>query len=243
MYEDVVANLRQAYDRHAAERDRHQIEPWKQEQRQQFLDRLAEQGAKTLLEIGAGNGRDALFFQQHGLDVTCLDASPAMVASCQEKGLRAYVRDFLALDFPPASFDGVYALNCLFHVPNRDLPAVLAGIQEVLTPGGLFFLGVYAGDGTEGAWEHDTYSPKRFFSLRTDEQIQAAVTPYFSIVSFDRVALDDARDPHFQALTLPRQASASARAGVRLGPACSAARLWAGCTADAAAATTLITPR
>jgi SAM-dependent methyltransferase len=204
MSDDIVAILRQSYDRHAAERDQHQIEPWKVEQRQRFLDRLVESGARTLLEIGSGTGRDGLFFQQQGLDVTCIDLSPEMVALCQRKGLRAYVRDFLALDFPAASFDAVYALNCLLHVPNRDLSAVLASIQQVLKPDGLFFLGLYAGDDFEGIWEQDTYEPKRFFSLRTDESIKAAVEPYFSIVSFERVTVEHTRNAQFQAVVLRR---------------------------------------
>jgi len=204
MYDDVIPSLRHAYDRHAAERDRTEIEPWKQDQRQRFLDRLLDASARTLLEIGAGTGRDGLFFQQHGLDVTCTDLSPAMVALCQQKGLRAYVRDFLSLDLPPAAFDAVYALNCLLHVPNRDLPTVLTAIQSALRAGGLFFLGVYAGDNFEGIWEGDTYEPKRFFSLRTDEAIQAAVAPYFDVVSFERVTVDHTRNAHFQTLVLRR---------------------------------------
>jgi SAM-dependent methyltransferase len=202
MYVDVIAGLRESYDRSAAARDRHQIEPWKQGQRRRFLDLLQEAGAQTLLEIGAGAGRDSLYFQQQGLDVTCIDLSPAMVALCQQKGLRAYVRDFLSLGFEPASFDAVYALNCLLHVPNRDLPAVLSGIQAILKPGGLFFLGVYAGDGFEGIWDGDAYEPKRFFSFRTDEALRAAVEPYFEAVSFERIAVDHDRDVHFQALVL-----------------------------------------
>jgi SAM-dependent methyltransferase len=47
--------------------------------------------------------------------------------------------DFLHLDFPAGSFDAVYALNCLLHVPNADLPEVLAAIRAVLRPGQLHF--------------------------------------------------------------------------------------------------------
>jgi SAM-dependent methyltransferase len=74
------------------------------------------------LEIGAGTGNDGLYFQNNGLDVTCTDLSPDMVNLCREKGLKAYVMDFLSLDFPPGSFDAIYALNCLLHVPTRELP-------------------------------------------------------------------------------------------------------------------------
>jgi SAM-dependent methyltransferase len=205
VYEDVIANLRAAYDRGAEARDRATKTAWKEEERQRFLDTLRAEGKQTLLEVGAGTGQDGLFFQQGGLDVTCADLSPAMVARCHEKGLRAYVRDFLHLDFPPASFDAVYAINCLLHVPKADLPAVLAALRTVLRPDGLFYLGLYGGEDSEGVWPGDDHEPKRFFSFHTDDGIQRAVRPHFTILHFDRVPLDgeDGR-LHFQSLLLRR---------------------------------------
>jgi len=107
----------------------------------------------------------------------------------------------LHLDFPPESFDAAYAVNCLLHVPNADLPAVLAAIRAVLRPGGLFFLGVYGGDGTEGLLDEDQHDPPRFFSWRTDEQIKRYASEHFDIV--DVHVLDLGRYP-FQSLTLRR---------------------------------------
>jgi hypothetical protein len=43
--------------------------------------------------------------------------------------------DCLRLDFPAGSFDSLKALNCLLHVPNADLPEVLAASRMVLRPG------------------------------------------------------------------------------------------------------------
>ena len=48
-------------------------------------------------------------------------------------------------------------------------------------------------------WEPDQHEPKRFFSWRTDEQIQAFALTCFDIVDFHVVGLDDFR---FQSLTL-----------------------------------------
>jgi SAM-dependent methyltransferase len=205
MYEDVIASLRAAYDRGAEARDRATKAPWKDEERRRFLATLQEEGKRTLLEVGAGTGQDGLFFQQGGLDVTCTDLSPAMVARCREKGLRAYVRDFLHLGFRPASFDAVYAINCLLHVPKADLPAVLAAIRTVLRPDGLFYLGLYGGPDSEGVWADDAHEPKRFFSFHTDDGLERAVRPYFTVLRFERVPLGDAEERlHFQSLLLRR---------------------------------------
>src|SRR5690606_27119632 len=106
--------------------------------------------------------------RDQGLDVTCTDLSPEMVALCRAKGLHAHVMDFLHLDFPPASFDAVFALNCLLHVPGADLDRVLTEIHRMLRPSGLFFYGVYGGWSFEGVWPDDQHDPKRFFVFYPD---------------------------------------------------------------------------
>lgn len=204
MYDEIIANLRAAYDRAVEERENKPVLPWKIEERLRFLDLLLPEQKTTLLEIGAGTGRDSLFFQAQGLQVTCIDLSLAMVQHCRQKGLNAQVMDFRQLTFPAESFDAVYALNCLLHVPNSDLPAVLQQIQRVLKRGGLMFLGLYGGTAAEGPAPEDTYEPKRFFSWRTDEQIQAMVQPYFQIVSFKAIPLPGEQEGHFQSLSLRR---------------------------------------
>jgi SAM-dependent methyltransferase len=200
-YGEVVDRLRTAYDNGVEHRDRTEKTTWKLAEREAFRQRLRENGCVRLLELGPGTGQDSLFFQDHGLEVVAADLSPAMVARCREKGIDARVMDFLHLDFPPASFDAAYALNCLLHVPNADLPAVLATIRAVLRPGGLFFLGVYGGDGEEGVLDEDRHDPPRFFSLRTNEQIQGYASEHFEILDFHVLELGSYP---FQSLTLRR---------------------------------------
>jgi SAM-dependent methyltransferase len=198
-HEDVVEGLRSAYDGSAATRDSFAKEHWKLAEREGFLARLRERAARRLLEVGAGTGQDSAYFVGRGLDVVATDLSPEMVARCRAKGLDAHVMDVLHLDLPPASFDAVYSLNCLLHVPNADLPAALRAIHAVLRPGGLFYLGVYVGDGSEGIWREDWHDPPRFFSWRTDRQLEEYARASFAVVESRRV---DAADRHFQSLTL-----------------------------------------
>ena len=204
-YRHVTETLRAAYGRESAgQRDNSEKEDWKLVERQQFLARLQQEGKTTLLEIGAGTGKDSLFFQQNGLRVVCTDLSPAMIALCRAKGLEAYEMDFLHLDFAPASFDAIYALNCLLHVPGAALPAVLHTIRDLLRPSGLFFLGVYGGFEKEGVNENDYHNPPRFFSHHTDEFMKDATAPYFDLVSF-RVVSFSGKPWHFQSMTLRRK--------------------------------------
>ena len=200
-YDDVLDPLRAAYDARASWRDGLTREPWKLAERQAFRDRLAP-GAR-LLEIGAGPGQDSAYFQSEGLAVVAADLSPAMVEICRSKGIEAHVMDFLHLDFPDGSFDAVYAMNCLLHVPNADLPTVLGAIRAVLRPGGLFFIGVYGGaESREGPIPNDEHVPPRFFSWRTDEELLAFATGHFEVVDFHPV--EHGPDHRYQSLTLRR---------------------------------------
>lgn len=203
-YDDVLASLREAYDRGAAAREAASgmKTDWKIAERAGFLDRLRAGGARTLLEIGAGTGQDSAFFHDSGLTVTATDLSPQMVEMCLAKGIDAHVMDFLHLDFPRASFDAVFGLNCLLHVPNADLPTVLGAIRGLMRSGGLFFLGVYGGVSREGPLEDDEHVPPRFFSLRTDEQIRE-LRPYLETVDFHTLKVGR-RGSVFQSLTLRR---------------------------------------
>jgi SAM-dependent methyltransferase len=202
-YQDVLDTLRVSYDGRAAWRDQQEKEPWKLAERELFLGRVLDDGGGRLLEIGAGPGHDSAFFASHGLQVVATDLSPAMVGFCRRKGLDAHVMDFLHLDFPAGSFDAVYALNCLLHVPNADLPEVLAAIRAVLRPEGWLYLGVWGGNGHEGPTRNDQHKPARFFSLRTDEQIRDFATRYFSLVDFHVIERGQHR---FQSLTMRRPA-------------------------------------
>jgi SAM-dependent methyltransferase len=198
-YQEVIAALRAAYAGSAAARDEFPKSEWKLAERAAFLERLRAEDKKRLLEVGAGTGQDSLFFQQHGLSVVATDLTPEMVERCRAKGLEAHVMDFLKLDFPPASFDAVYALNCLLHVPNADLPGVLSALRGLLAPGGLCFLGMYGGEPFEGVDPADPHDPPRFFSCRSDEQIVACVAERFEVLDFHVVPLESL---HFQSLTL-----------------------------------------
>jgi SAM-dependent methyltransferase len=202
-YRQVRANLRRAYDGAADRRDRQVKQPWKLAERAAFLRLLQETSCTRMLEIGAGTGQDSEFFASHGLDVVATDLSAEMVQRCRDKGLDARVMDFSQLDFPAESFDAVHAVNCLLHVPNAELPAVLASIARVLRPGGLFFLGVYGNEKTEeGPAESDDHVPARFFSFRTDEQIVQFASESFDIIDFHIAQADT--QYRFQSLTLRR---------------------------------------
>jgi SAM-dependent methyltransferase len=198
----IRTNLIKAYDRYAQDRDKRDIHTWKIQEWDRFLALLKERQKKTLLEIGAGTGKLSESFKDSGLRVVSTDISFEMVKLCQKKGLSAFVMDFCSMAFPKESFDAIWALNCLLHVPKKELPEVLKGIQDVLRPAGLFYMGVYGGSESEGVWENDYYTPNRFFSSYLDGQIQEVVADFFEILYFKAIAIEQG---HFQSMILERK--------------------------------------
>ena len=190
MDDTLLTDLRTSYNRSAEARDQAARQAWKVRERANFLHLLQVENKKRLLEIGAGPGWDSLFFQESGLIVTATDLSPEMVRLCRKKGLMGHSMSFDQLDFPQ-SFDAIYALNCLLHVPKKEMPIILQRLQTLLKPGGLFYMGVYGGEDYEGIYEDDFQEPKRFFSFYTNEHIQTDVGQFFELVYFQDIHPDN----------------------------------------------------
>lgn len=206
MFDELRSNLRLSYDQKANQRDKRTVQTWKLTIRTRFLDMLHQEQKLSFLEIGAGTGLDSLYFQKRGLRVTCIDLSSKMVNLCQKKGLNAYEMDVAHLEFAPDSFDAVYSLNSLLHVPQAQLRYVLKEINTVLRPQGLFYLGVYGGYQHEGIWTNDSYQPQRFFSFFNDVELKKRVGEVFDLISFETIAFDEGESGlHFQSCILKKR--------------------------------------
>ncbi len=104
-----------------------------------------------LLDFGCGPGRDLAQFKALGHRATGLEGAPRLAAMARShSGCPVLVQSFLALDLPPAAFDGVFANASLFHVPGQALPRVLGQLHAALRPGGVLFSSNPRGSGEEG---------------------------------------------------------------------------------------------
>lgn len=203
MPDDVKRSLRESYARVVDERDRRTAPAYELQERDAFVSLLRTEQKRSVLDLGAATGTDGKFFRLHGLDTVCIDLSPEMVGRCRTKGLPAYVMDLADLQFPPASFDAVYAMNSLVHVRRAELPRVFRAVSRILKPRGLFYVGMYGGDDYEGTGDWDPYEPKRFFSFHTDDHLQRLLKQTFRLHSFRRIPHGWA-GLHFQSVVLSK---------------------------------------
>ena len=199
----IKKNLVDAYNKKASDRESAKLPKWKQDERELFFEHIKSESKKNLLEIGAGPGKDGLFFKKNGLDTFCIDISLEMIKLCRNKGLNAEVMSFEKMKFEDNHFDSVWAMNCLLHIPKHDIKNVLNEIKRALKPSGLFYMGVYDGKNSEGIWEKDIYEPPRFFSFFKNESLKELVSEIFTIESFRVVPAEIVGgDLDFQSLIL-----------------------------------------
>ena len=173
--------LIESYEKHAYQRESSTTDEFKERERSEFLKLLKEEQRRTILEIGCGPGRDAQFFQSQGLQVLAVDNAPTMVKLTAEKGVPAQVLDCYDLDQINETFDAVYTLNCLLHIPKKDIGHIFNLITTRLNGNGLMYLGLWGEENFEGVLEQDTYEPKRFFSFWEPETLLEAVQQSFKL--------------------------------------------------------------
>jgi len=102
-------------------------------------------------------GRDLRAFKALGHEPVGLDGSAHFVEMAQNwSGCTVLHQDFVALDLPPASFDGIFANASLFHVPSAVLPDVLLRLHAALKPRGVLFSSNPRGHNEEG-WNGPRY--------------------------------------------------------------------------------------
>lgn len=103
-------------------------------------------GAGSILELGAGHGRDAMHFAREGFTVHAADFSPVgleqLRARAAHEGVAEQVHTTVhdarePLPFPEASQDGVFAhmLLCM-ALSTQEIRTLVAEIRRVLRPGG-----------------------------------------------------------------------------------------------------------
>ncbi|MEV6795726.1 methyltransferase domain-containing protein [Streptomyces sp. NPDC051320] len=144
-----------------------------------------------ILDVGTGQGTQALRLARAGHTVTGLESDPEMLKVARDalatepEGIRERVRLLdgdgreTGAHFLPGSFDVVLCHGVLMYVEEPD--AMLAGLARMLAPGGLLSLLVrnadalamrpgLAGDwpSTLAAFDTDTYTNRLGLSVRAD---------------------------------------------------------------------------
>ncbi len=111
----------------------------------------------AILDFGCGPGRDLKAFAERGHRAVGLEGAARFAEMARQySDSEVWHQDFLKLDLPPETFDGVFANASLFHVPTQELPRVLTQLRATLKPRGVLFASNPRGDNSEG-WNRGRY--------------------------------------------------------------------------------------
>lgn len=128
----------------------------------------------SVLEIGCGSGRDALFLASLGCKVTATDGSETMLQAARQNLPKEAERNvsFRQALFPlPArhpllrrTFDAITAIAVLMHIPDSALFSFACQVKVLLNDQGIFFCSFSSGERKE--------KDERLFENREPEEVQ-----------------------------------------------------------------------
>jgi len=99
-----------------------------------------------LLDIGCGNGQLMDTLEEKEISYIGIDSSPRLIKIAQQRypDSRFVAGDIFKVVFPSETFDGVFAISLLHHIPSLPLQlSLLKEAARVLRPSGFLFLSVW----------------------------------------------------------------------------------------------------
>jgi SAM-dependent methyltransferase len=184
------------YDNEVQERAGRELPADRVARRGAYIELLRAEGRRSVLEVGAGPGRDGTAFAQAGLAYAGVDLAAASAGACRALGLDVRVASVLELPFADGAFDAGWTMSTLLHVADADLDAAIDEIVRVLRPAAPLAVGLWGGRDLEGPAGEATHGPARFFSFRSDEKVRAALERHGVVEQWE--TWPGASDLHYQ---------------------------------------------
>lgn len=118
------------------------------------------------LELGCGNGRNAVFLARQGFDVRAVDFSPKAIAWATERVKSAGVtvdlccESVFEMEVAPGSCDFVYDAGCFHHIAPHRRRKYVDRVLSALKPGGRFGLVCFRPEGGSNLTDVEVYEQR-----------------------------------------------------------------------------------
>jgi SAM-dependent methyltransferase len=174
---DAQRDLRAYYEEEARLRRRGPLRGPRLALRSEFIELLGDEGRTSVLDLGAGPGRDGEAFVAAGMRFVGLDLAVGNAAVAASVGVTVIPGSIAAPPLRTATFDAGWSMSTLMHVPTADVPTVLAAMLGPLRPGAPVMVGQWGGDQGDAVINRDIEGQRRLFChrpLATNRSLLAA---------------------------------------------------------------------
>lgn len=157
-----------------------------------ILEKFANMlSGKKVLDIGCGPGVHLEWFRENGLDALGIDLSDSFIEICSSKGLNVRKMDMEHPILYPHSFDGIWAVSSLLHLPKEKIPAAVKAWARLLRPNGILFLSVK--EGSREGYEVDLLNggKNKWMSFFSEEELKKFFSGSFDVVDSSSTTATD----------------------------------------------------
>lgn len=141
--------------------------------------KLLPQRAK-ILDIGAGFGKDVNYFCSKGLECIGIDFCDEFIQKSKElySNVRIIKMNFLDIDFPENTFDGLWSRGALFHISKNDFNQVIRILSNILKPNGVFYIQLIAGNQDAMLERVGSVESPAHYSYYTKDELKEIMNKY-----------------------------------------------------------------
>ncbi len=118
------------------------------------------------LDLGCGNGRNAIFLAQLGFTVEGVDYAHQAIdwaserARCAGQAVQWHCSSVFDFRYEAGAYDLVYDSGCFHHLPPHRRRSYVERVSAALKPGGWFGLTCFRPEGGSGLSDHAVYAQR-----------------------------------------------------------------------------------
>ena len=150
---------------------------------EEFLEYLSKDA--KILDLGAGTGRTYAYFNDKGYQYIGLDFSKEMKNNAYNihQEFPYIIDDIVNLKnhFSNNSFDAVFCVYSLFHLPTNDIKNLFQDVYDILKDEGIFLFSYQIGEGEEMSDEpylKDEGKKVLYMNYQTNDEIKNMLDSY-----------------------------------------------------------------
>ncbi|AJF63005.1 MAG: Methyltransferase protein [archaeon GW2011_AR20] len=182
---NTINDAIQAYDEIASLYADYNFPKLLQFQLNKFISLLV---GKKILDAGCGPGRDLQYFNEEGLDVTGIDISKGMLRECKRRaGIMGLQMDMRKMSFQDNMFDGIWCMSSLSDIPREDSEKTINEFYRILKRGGVVYIAVKSGDGTEIIKKKKYNDMPRVYVYYKQHELEGLLKKKFVIISSNTI--------------------------------------------------------